>query len=153
RPKSYQSDLARLPEALGPLTVENRWVLWRWEQAANKKTGELNWTKVPYRSVAPQQRAKANDPTTWGTNKEALRVWQRGQSDGIGYCLFGGDIGAFDLDHCRDPETGSLAAWAVELIERVASYTEITVSGSGLRILGYARGDKIHRKQHDGDVE
>ena len=108
---------------------------------------------MPYRSAAPRQRAKANDPTTWGTYKEALGIWQRGKSDGIGYCLLDGEIGAFDLDNCRDPETGSLAAWAVDLIEQVGSYTEITVSGSGLRILGYARGLKIHRKQRDGELE
>src|ERR1700742_382498 len=90
RPHSHQGEIAHLPAALAPLTKEPRWVVWQWEQVDNKKTGELKWTKVPFQSAAPRQRAKANDPSTWGTYREALRIWQRGKADGIGYCLLDG---------------------------------------------------------------
>ncbi len=57
-----------------------------------------------------------------------------------------GNICAFDLDKCRDPKTGALAPWARKLLEECRSYAEITPSGTGLRIIGYGRGDKCHKK-------
>jgi putative DNA primase/helicase len=48
-------------------------------------------------------------------------------------------LAAFDLDDCRDPVSGTIAAWANGLIEEAQSYVEITPSGTGLRILGYGR--------------
>src|SRR5262249_50058204 len=39
-----------------------------------------------------------------------------------------------DLDHCRDRETGAIEPWAEEIIALLWSYTEITPSGTGLRI-------------------
>ena len=63
------------------------------------------------------------------------------------YCLLNSGIGAFDIDDCRDPETGDINPWAMELVAKAGSYTEITPSGEGLRILGYGSGEKIHRKQ------
>src|SRR5262245_45260083 len=56
---------------------------------------------------------------------------------------------AFDIDKCRNPETGEIHPWAMALVEKAASYTKITISGTGLRIIG--RGDdnrgKIHCKE------
>ena len=46
---------------------------------------------------------------------------------------------------CRDPTTGAIDSWASDLVERVGSYTEITVSGTGLRIIGHGVGPKLHR--------
>ncbi len=56
-----------------------------------------------------------------------------------------GSICAFDLDKCRDPATGALAVWARQLLEECKSYAEITPSGTGLRIIGYGRGEKVHQ--------
>jgi len=40
----------------------------------------------------------------------------------------------YDLDACRNPDTGELAQWAAEFIARHGnSYTEVTPSGCGLR--------------------
>ena len=114
----------RLPPALGPLIAENRWVVWRWETVKDKKT------KVPYRATDPSRKAKTTDPTTW--SDFATAVAAEAQTDGIGFCLKNSDIAAFDIDNCRDPETGALDPWAQALVERARSYTEITVSGTGL---------------------
>jgi hypothetical protein len=54
------------------------------------------------------------------------------------------DIVAFDLDKCRDPETSKLSVWASELVERADSYTEITPSGTGLRIIGTGSDIELH---------
>src|SRR6516164_4603875 len=57
-----------------------------------------------------------------------------------------GKIGAADLDDCRDPGTGVLAPWAQQLLEKCGSYAEVTPSGTGIRIIGIANGDTLHRK-------
>lgn len=40
-----------------------------------------------------------------------------------------------DLDGCLDPETGEVEPWALEIVEQLDSYTEISPSGTGLHIL------------------
>jgi putative DNA primase/helicase len=69
--------------------------------------------------------------------------------DGIGLVLF--EHGAFDLDKVRDLSTGNIAPWAQELIDDSQSYAEITVSGTGLRIIGTAAGNETHRKHQITD--
>ena len=147
KPRTEQADLARLPKALEPLTLEPRWVIWNWEQTTNKK-GETKWTKVPYRAEHSSQKASNDDPDTWSKYEPALSAYKKARGDGIGYNLYDGGIGAFDIDHCRNPETGELTAAAKQLVKRANSYTEITVSGTGLRIIGRSNGGgEIHRKQ------
>ena len=95
----------------------------------------------------PSRYAKNNDPSTWGTYEQALAAFEAGQCDGIGFNLLGTDIAAFDIDKCRDPATGDIAPEAIAIVNRATSYTEMTVSGTGLRVIGYGSGDKVHRKQ------
>jgi len=51
---------------------------------------------------------------------------------------------AFDLDDCREPETGQLDPWAQGLVDRANSYTEVTPSGNGLRIIGRGNVHELH---------
>jgi len=37
-------------------------------------------------------------------------------------------------------------SWATDLVDRTGSYAEITVTGTGLRIIGFGDGPKLHRK-------
>jgi hypothetical protein len=119
-------------------------VLWCWEPVKN------DWTKVPYQPNG--SRAKNNDPKTWSSYDVVIAALSTGNFDGIGFCLLGGNIVAFDIDHCRNAETGVIDPWATALVERTGSYSEITVSGTGLRIIGTGDGPKLHRKLpvHDG---
>ena len=73
--------------------------------------------------------------------------------NGIGFNLLDCELGAIDLDKCRDPETGAIAAWALKFIERAPedAYVETTVSGTGLRIIGTTSGASLHRKFEAGD--
>ena len=57
------------------------------------------------------------------------------------------EFGALDIDDCRDASTGEINLWARDLIAKAESYTEITPSGTGLRIIGRAKGPHLHRKQ------
>jgi hypothetical protein len=144
KPNSFQGDLQHLPKELDPLTALTHWVVWRWE-----KTATGNWTKVPYQPDG--YKAKNNDKETWSSYLVAVAAYKRGGFDGIGFCLCGTNISAFDVDHCRDAETGVIDRWASDLVERTGSYSEITVSGTGLRIIGFGDGPKLHRKLHVHD--
>jgi hypothetical protein len=122
-----------LPPALTPYASEPRWVLWR------RKVRRGGATKPPYQARHPNKLASSKDASTWAPFAIALAAYQAGNGDGIGFCLLGAPLTAFDLDDCRDRTTGA--------IELAKSYVEITPSGSGLRILGLGTGPKMHRKQ------
>ena len=146
RPRTFNGDLQRLPAALLPLTQEERFVVWRWEWRA-RKGGGGRWTKPPYQTRYPKEPAKSNDPATWGRHQDAVAAVTAGAADGIGFMLKDASVGAVDLDHVRDPDTGELVGWAEALsAEANGAYCEPTVSGSGLRLIGVARGSEIHRK-------
>ena len=57
-----------------------------------------------------------------------------GTVQGPGYVLQKGEVG-IDLDKCRNPETGEITPWAADIVDRLNSYTEVSPSGTGLRIL------------------
>lgn len=129
-----------LPVTLAPLIAENRWLVWRWEPNRGKKL-----TKVPYRADRPNLKASSTDAQTWSNYSSAVAAVDAGSAHGIGFALHGSTIGAFDLDHCRNPKTGEIASWAVWLLQNASSYAEITPSGRGLRILGVATGPEVQR--------
>jgi putative DNA primase/helicase len=136
KPRTIQGDLRNLPSALAPLVALPRWVLWQWEK--NKKG---KWTKVPYQPNG--RKAESDNRATWNSYDAALAAVDR--FDGIGFMM--ADHGAFDIDDCRDPDTGAIHPFATELIAKAGSYVEITVSGTGLRIVGTAAGEELHRNQ------
>jgi hypothetical protein len=75
-----------------------------------------------------------------------LRAYCEHKADGIGYALNGGEIGAFDIDHCIDATSGDVHPWAQALVRRCGSYAEVTPSKTGIRIIGLASGPGLHRK-------
>jgi primase-polymerase (primpol)-like protein len=91
---------------------------------------------------------RTTDPSTWTDYATALAAVRAGHGDGITYVLTKQDnFAGIDLDHCRDAVTGSVEAWAQLMLEQaLATYAEITPSGSGLRIWGTATGNSLHRK-------
>ena len=108
------------------LVSVRQWVAWRFETRDDGKP-----TKVP---VNPHTGGPASvtDPKTWGTFEEAKR---RG-GDKIGFVFTGSDpFVAVDLDGCRNPDTGEIAAWAQEIVADLSSYTEISPSGTGVHVL------------------
>jgi P4 family phage/plasmid primase-like protien len=120
---------------LASLSATPRWVAWQTEGRGPQGKP----TKVPY---APSgAKARADAPGTWGTRQaaeiQASRLPRPFGAGGIGIEL--GDhaglaIGGIDLDTCRHAETGGLAPWAEEVVERFASYTEVSPSGTGVKV-------------------
>src|SRR5262249_579993 len=137
KPQTFTADLANLPKPLQRLTTLPRWVVWRWE-LRRRKNG-ARWTKPPYRCDNPQITAKSNEPGTWNSHTVGVAAIKAGQADGIGFMLKDSEIGAADLDHVRDIQTGDLLGWAKRMsieAERRGLYIEVTVSGCGLRFIG-----------------
>lgn len=116
------------------------WTAWREETRGSAAT------KIPYRTTA--DKSASDDPTTWITRAEARNVSARLKTDGrkgVGVFL-GGDgalrMGGVDLDSCYDPVTKTLEPWAQEVIDRFASYAEISPSGKGVKaFFHYAAAD------------
>jgi putative DNA primase/helicase len=126
---SFNTDF--IPEELRAVA---QWVCWRVEIRNEKPT------KIP---VSPRTggNASVTDPSTWGTFKQAVAAaLKRGER--IGFVFAEVDpFSGVDLDGCRDPRTGSIAAWAMAIIRRINSYTEVSPSGTGVKI--FIRGRLI----------
>lgn len=119
---------------LATLAPVPRWVAWQTEDRGDGKPP----TKVPY---APDGRkARANAPRTWGTRDQAevqhRRLPKPYQAGGVGLELGGlGNglsLGGVDLDTCRDAD-GSFTPWALQVLDRLGTYAEISPSGTGAK--------------------
>ena len=116
----------------------------------NKKTKAWKWTKPPVQIADPRRNASTTNPTTWATYDDAMDAYSTGAVAGPGFVLTDQvPVTGIDLDHCRDIETGTVAPWARAIVTRLDSYTEVSPSGTGLRILvfGYLPGERC-RKGH-----
>ncbi|ELZ75379.1 hypothetical protein C456_06912 [Haloferax volcanii DSM 14919] len=126
------------------LLERDHWVGWR------KQTRGGDETKVPV-SVNGGY-ASATDAVTWTTFDEALAYARGGAADGVGFVFSTDDpyVG-IDLDKCRTRETGETEAWATEIIDQLASYTEISPSGTGYHII--VRGSLPPGGNRTGNLE
>jgi putative DNA primase/helicase len=90
--------------------------------------------------------AKAGIRETWGSYQAAAECVIRGLAQGIGYEFDGGVCGV-GLDHVID--NGTLAPQAKDIVGQLASYTEVSPSGTGLHVFVLAPGANItrHRKK------
>jgi hypothetical protein len=124
------------------------WVVWRYEYRSGQKKP---WTKRPF-DPRTGQAAKSTDPQTWATFDEALTAYQLGGWDGIGFVVHKGDEDAdpfivLDLDGCRDPGTGTVENWALRIVEALNTYTEISPSGTGLRLVASGKLSRVGRRK------
>ncbi|MEY4531808.1 MAG: hypothetical protein RLZZ156_2529, partial [Deinococcota bacterium] len=120
--------LEQIPNELKQL---NRWVVWKLTPRQNGKP-----TKIPFVATNPKIKASINDPTTWATYNEAGDSYNSGGFSGIGFVLVAtDDICGIDIDNCRDPGTGNLTETATNCLKTAQSYSEVSPSGTGIRIL------------------
>lgn len=130
------------------LAMRPQWVAWR----LTPRPGEPKPTKVPY-NARTGSLASTTDPNTWASFEEAAAFCAHNEwASGVGYVLSPADpyVGV-DLDHCRDPRSGRIEEWAKAIVRRLASYTEISPSGTGLRI--FVRGELPPHGRRKGHIE
>lgn len=138
-----------IPQAL---RERAQWIAWRYERRKDKG-GTWKWTKLP---VNPHtgKLASSTDPTTWGTFEETLafHLKHQGSTAGIGFVFSPADpFCGVDLDDCRDAETGAIQEWAAKIVSQFASYTEVSPSGTGLKI--FVRGALPKGRNRCGPIE
>lgn len=121
-----------------------QWVAWDHEDRKGKPT------KVPYSPVTGR-RADTTDPGTWGTLAQAVEHAHSHGLAGIGFVFAADDpyVG-IDLDDCLDPQTGQLVPQAAEIVAAFATYTEISPSGRGLKLIGRGRKPADTRSRTKG---
>jgi hypothetical protein len=147
------SALPVIPEAIPPeLKALSQWVVWRYTWDDDRQ----DWTKVPL-NPRTGNKASSTNPKTWTSFDFAYQRYQESQTeswrfDGIGLVLRPeNNLIGFDLDDCRNPETSTIAPWALKIVEQVRTYWEISTSGTGLR--GIGKGRKPGSRCRTGDFE
>lgn len=128
RMTAENSTSAKRPRIPAQLAGLNVWCAWE-SREINGKT-----RKVP---IHPD-----GSPFSTSRDKPYALDAVRNAGTGIGLVLTnrvivgGKTLVGFDCDACRDPETGALMPWVEDLRNHHAnSYTEITPSGEGVRLL------------------
>jgi primase-polymerase (primpol)-like protein len=114
----------------GELIALPQWVCWDWVWDPHRGA----WAKPPL-NPHTGGKASATDPMTWTDFPTALAVMERRHYAGLGFVVTRDNpFTGIDLDRCRDPQTGELQPWAIEIVDLFGSYTEVSPSGTGLRI-------------------
>jgi len=126
-----------------------QWVCWRYE---NEPGGRFRKVPVDPPTGRP---ASSTDPATWGTFEQAVDACAGGGYAGVGFVFTANDpYCGIDLDDCRD-EAGTLAGWSAEIVGELASYTEVSPSGRGVKVFVRATkpGDRCRAAYAGGEVE
>jgi putative DNA primase/helicase len=118
------ADLQNIPlDMLG----SSRWVGYKVEEHGGRPN-----CKVP-KDPNTGGNASSTDPDTWSNFTSAISSVSRYGFDGIGLVI-GEPYIAVDIDGARSPETGATEEWALELIQALNSYTELSPSRKGFHI-------------------
>ena len=113
------------------LTKLKQWVCW----GVNPDN-----PKMPYSPHDLRYAASVSDSTTWGSYETAIIRCSLGSAKGKGFVLNGNGIVCLDLDHCRNTDTGEVKDWAQKIVDDLDSFTEISMSGTGLHV--FVKGKK-----------
>ncbi|TWT89144.1 hypothetical protein [Neorhodopirellula pilleata] len=110
------------------LTELDQWVCWKLSKT------ETQFTKVP---ISPKTgyQASSIDPCDWSSFKAAMKQFQDDPVlAGIGFIFTPDDcFTGIDLDRCLD-ESGNFT-WGKEIVDYLATYTEISPSGRGVKLI------------------
>lgn len=127
--KSQTSD--KIPQYL---INKDNWICWKKKERKNKQ-GETQISKVPCSPGG--QPVSATNPENWMSYEDAEKSRMKPTVDGIGYCFSPEDtVTGIDLDDCRDSSTGEIDDWALEVMNNISTFWEISPSGTGFH--GYA---------------
>lgn len=124
--------------------LESAWGVFKMEQARDEKTAALKvdadgnpvMTKVPYNSVS-HWRGNPSHKGSGNSFKDSCTALASNRGY-LGVCfgfLYENGLTGIDIDDCRNPETGEIIPWAMEVIREVNSYTESSPSGTGVHIV------------------
>lgn len=127
------------------LGAYEQWVAWKW--GVPRDDGKR--PKVP---INPRtgKNANATDPESWSGVSDALEAVEEYECAGIGFVFTENDpFAGVDLDDCLD--AGEVAPWAMKIVEALDSYTEVSPSGTGLKV--WVEASKLGDRCRTGNVE
>ena len=161
----FETSHEGIPQELKAL---RQWVAW-WSVAGqgvpvalpnSRPTRPLEPRPKPHKlpiNAATGGLAMANNPGTWTTYEQAARAVERFGVTGVGFVFAPeGPYTGIDLDDCRHPETGEIAPWARRILDDLASYTEVSPSGRGVKLIVRATlpgGRGRRKKLESGEIE
>lgn len=133
-PPNYVFRPEQIPASLSEI---NRWCNFYTEPKPDGRTNKLpcnaHGTKIDVASDNAAPNFRTFDAVTAALGRNP-------RLNGIGWILTDeDDITFIDVDHCRNAATGELTPEATETVRELDSFTEVSVSGTGLHI--FARGD------------
>src|SRR5262249_36925732 len=139
-------------QILPELKSRPQWVCWRYERRRDAQ-GRPKWTKIP---IDPKtgRNAESNDPGTWGTWEQAWQYHREhpNKTAGVGFVFRADDpYTGVDLDDAINLESGEVAPWARLHIDGLNTYTEISPSGTGVKLI--VRAVKPGERCRRGNVE
>jgi putative DNA primase/helicase len=141
--KTGRIKLKNIPEQL---TEYEQWVLWRYEI---NKQGKR--TKIPKNPIIGFN-ASSKKPEHWGSFEDAVDNLHR--ADGLGFVTNIDDpFAIWDIDDCRNKKTGEIKKEAMEIVKKLNSYTEVSPSGRGLRIIVKAVIAPLGRRNKERKIE
>ncbi|MED1856750.1 DUF3987 domain-containing protein [Brevibacillus reuszeri] len=128
-----------------------QWVLWGYRMRDSIKTKvPLNIAGIPSDAQDSDNQFTFEEVVHMYTDEEFNPEGKR--FNGIGFVFKkDGGITGIDLDKCVDKETGKIEEWAQKIIDRFQSYTELSVSGTGVHIL--IEGKIPGAKNRTGQIE
>jgi len=104
-----------------------QWLVWRIVERHGRAT------KVPFNSRTGRA-ADVRDAGAWNTYSIARRACRIGGYVGVGFVFTRHDsFCGIDLDRALD-DRGNLLAWAEPIVRRLATYTEVSPSGRGVKL-------------------
>lgn len=141
RPLALTVEPETIPELL---RKQPQWVVWSWIWNPNRG----QWDKPPRQING--LAGSSTDPGTWTSFETAHKAYlsENAPWDGIGFVLSEetGLVGV-DLDDCRNPESGQLQDWALEILKGFQTYTEASPSGRGVHAFCLAKLPGSGRKR------
>jgi primase-polymerase (primpol)-like protein len=98
--------------------------------------------------------ASNTDPLTWGDFGAAYNHYMTHKGiDGIGYVFDHDDpYAGVDFDKCRDPQTGEIQMEVWQQIERLSSYSEVSPSETGIKVIVKGKLPEWGRKKNGFEV-
>src|SRR5947209_12736369 len=123
-PEPLPVHFANLPERLRGFP---HFVVWRYQRVEDE-------LKKPPFDPKTGKRASVRRPDTWGSFQDAQAAYETKQFAGVGIVLTPemGMVG-IDIDHCI--QEGKVSGDAARIVSAINSYTEVSPSGEGIRIM------------------
>ena len=143
KPQALKVKSENIPSELKAL---KHWVNWKYIWKGKK------WDKPPLNPNTGGQ-AMSNKPATWADFETALEQYNYNGYSGVGFVLTPDDpFTGVDFDHCVDTDTGEIDPEIKEHIDLLNSYSEISPSGTGVRVFVRAIKPDVGCKKGDKEI-